>query len=426
MLTLPDTDQALRQASNDTATGSVHQHIRLPTPWLATGQGTHQSIDLTVSYRESAQGWSASLAAIPGTTIATPQNIQLDAPVALHPVAIDKPWGQEIWFSGIEQRGESSVRQGDAELPLSHYLALAPERLAKRAAPILLKILDPKAQAGTGNLYFETHDTKQEVYVVTHVDNSAWPDGTGAIRLGMNQTLRKKYHSDEEFRAAYLAAVENYERIRRKIDSLSGSPVDELEESQLRQTMENFTAAVPLTPGDVVQVAPGIPHSLQHGVRVFEFQTPTYERNIISFNQQVVTQDHWDSRYAIASMSLAGPQPPRLETISDTGDVCVERVVDFDEFSVLRVALATNTTWPIDHHDSYAMLAIISGAADLQTNAGTLPLHASGTPQPAEHPSAAAFLPASAVGANLVTDQQPATLLLALPKPAAAGTIPVA
>ncbi len=423
MLTLPDTDQTLRQVSNDPTAGPVQQRITLPTPWLTTDDGAHQSSALNLSYQNSTQGWSVTVTAVTGGSASSPQRIQLDAPVALQPVAIEKPWGQEIWFSGIEQRGESSVRQGDAQLPLSHYLALAPQRLAQRAPPILLKILAPKAQAITGNLYFETHDTKREVYVVTHVDSTAWPDSKGAIRLGMNQTLRASYNSDEQFRAAYLAAVENYERIRRKIDdNHASSEIDELEESKLRQAMENFTAAVPLACGDVVQVAPGIPHSLQHGVRVFEFQTPTYERNIISFNQKVATQDHWDSRYAIANMSLAGPQAPTLETISDTEDVRVERIVDFDEFVVLRVILAANTLWPIhhqdDHQDSYAMLAIISGAASLTTKAGTVSLAADQSP--------AAFLPASATNAHIKTDQHPATLLLALPKPATAGTIPVA
>ena len=66
-----------------------------------------------------------------------------------------------------------------------------------------------------------------------------------------------------------------------------------------RRSMQAFTGSRALRKGDVVQVAPHVPHSLQQGVQVFEFQTPTYERNIISFNQKVLTQDHWDSDYAI-------------------------------------------------------------------------------------------------------------------------------
>ena len=74
--------------------------------------------------------------------------------------------------------------------------------------------------------------------------------------------------------------------------------------------MESFTRLLDLRVGDVVRVEPYYPHSLQHGVRVVELQTPTYERFIISFAQQVVTQDHWDSEHAIAHMSLdPAPEP---------------------------------------------------------------------------------------------------------------------
>lgn len=416
MLTLPDTDQPLDHAQSQ-GQGTLTLKVSLPMPWRRSDDRPQTDVVLDISYTYSPRGWCA--------TTNGANTIRLDAPVALQPINIAKPWGQEIWFSGIEQRGESTVRQGDAALPLSHYLALAPQQLARRAAPILLKILDPKSQADAGNLYFETHDTKREVYVVTHIDKGAWPNGEGAIRLGMNQTLRKTYTSDTKFRAAYLASVQDYERIRRKLDTPATQPAAEHQQQQdqqqevlLRQAMENFTASVPLKQGDVVQVAPGIPHSLQHGVRVFEFQTPTYERNIISFNQQVLTQDHWDSSYAIANMSLAGPQPPKLKTLQDGDGACVERIVDFDDFSVLRVTLEPQTSWRIDHPNSYAMLAIISGTATLHTQAGELQLHAT------THDSSAAFLPASASNAQINTNKNSACLLLAIPKSTTAGTIP--
>lgn len=419
MLTLPDTDRPLEQAPR---TGAVQQRITLPTPWL-TGQPLHQSsIDLTVSYEQSALGWSATLF----ESAAAHSRISLDAPVTLEPVAIAKPWGQEIWFTGIEQRGESSVRQGDTVLPLSHYLAMAPGRLANRVVPVLLKILDPAPEVDTGNLYFETHDTKREVYVVTSVDTAAWPDATGAIRLGMNQQRRTSFASDAEFRAAYLEAVKNYEGVRRAIDSgqsaTHGQPLD-AQEAQLRAEMESFTTTVPLRRGDVVQVNPGIPHSLQHGVRVFEFQTPTYERNIISFNQKVLTQDHWDSSYAIGTMSLDGPQDPVIETLSVTQDLRVERIVDFESFLVLRVTLSAHCSWAIEHQPNYALLAMIEGSAQLETAAGSV--HLSAQQSVSDLRSVSAFLPASAVNATLTAQAEPAVALLALPKPAAAGTIPV-
>jgi hypothetical protein len=64
--------------------------------------------------------------------------VALDEPVRLCPAYIAKPWGQEIWFTGIEARGESGIATNAGELPLSQYLALAPRRLTRRAPLVLL------------------------------------------------------------------------------------------------------------------------------------------------------------------------------------------------------------------------------------------------------------------------------------------------
>src|SRR5690606_10110912 len=84
--------------------------------------------------------------------------------------------------------------------------------------PALLKILDPLPEEVFGDLYFELHQEKREVYVVTHVDAGAWPDGCGAIRFGFNQAERQKAPSDEDFRQQFLRAVADYEQVRRIID----------------------------------------------------------------------------------------------------------------------------------------------------------------------------------------------------------------
>ena len=200
------------------------------------------------------------------------------------PVHIPKPWGQEIWFTGMEARGESQVLVENTAIPLSAYLAYNPALLANHEPVLLLKVLDPKPQPVLGDLYFEVHAEKQEVYVVTHVDPQVWPDGVGGIRFGMDQAKRRQYPDAHAFRAAYLEHVRAYEVIRRQIDE-QGLQIAPEVESRARQAMDSFTAMRPLSVGDVVRVPTWTPHSLMHGVRVVEFQTPivySFTKNIVS------------------------------------------------------------------------------------------------------------------------------------------------
>ena len=98
--------------------------------------------------------------------------INLEVPVMLAPVYIEKPWGQEIWHTG----GDSSVMvDNNQSIPISLFLSLAPEQLTSSKLPVLLKVLDPKPVKSLGNLYLEVHEEKEEVYVVTHIDSGAWP-----------------------------------------------------------------------------------------------------------------------------------------------------------------------------------------------------------------------------------------------------------
>ena len=285
--------------------------------------------------------------------------LRLDRPVRLEPDVIPKPWGREIWHTGIEARGESRVHTGAGTLPMSQYLALAPGRLTGAMPLVLLKILDPRPEPVLGDLYFETHERKQEVYVVTHVDPDAWPDGRGRIRFGMNQALRARYDDDARFRRDYLAAVARYERVRRAIDAGETVPADE--EAALRTDMEAFTELRELTVGDVVVVPTWLPHSLQHGVRVIEFQTPTYERYIISFAQQVLTQDHWDTEAAVAGMRLDSPPPPRFESLG----AGVERIVSFDDFRAWRMTLAAGESRLLPEHPGYLLCMTVTGSVEL-------------------------------------------------------------
>jgi hypothetical protein len=75
-------------------------------------------------------------------------------------------------------------------------------------------------------------------------------------------------------------------------------------------------------------------------VRTVEFQTPVYERKILSFGQKVLTQSHWDTERALQLMTLQEPESEPLQLIDKSDGCCIEQVVRFDDFEVLRVTLA--------------------------------------------------------------------------------------
>lgn len=286
--------------------------------------------------------------------------INLCRPVRLLPTSIAKPWGQEIWYTGMEERGESQVCDGNGNtMPLSLYLALTPSTDSQPENVLLLKVLDPNPEPVAGDLYFETHEEKQEVYIVTHIDPVAWPDGKGAIRYGMNQAKRAGM-DDRTFRNQYAAAVSAYASVRHQIDRES-KDVDAATEQFARTTMESFTHLRELSVADVVKVPTWVPHSLQHGVRVVEFQTPTYERYIISFAQQVLTQDHWDYEHAIEHMSIDAPP---VETFEDVAPG-IERIATFDDFNVWRVDCATAVALTLPTQIPYAVCMAIGGTVNI-------------------------------------------------------------
>ena len=196
---------------------------------------------------------------------------------ALAPVTVRKPWGREVWYSGMEKRGESGVRVDGAVMPLSRFL-----EMHQRTVPIvLLKSLHPCA----GDLYMEVHETKHEVYVIDAVDPARWPQA-GAMLLGAEPAERQA-RGDAAFLAALGARA-------RAAEAGQGGP----------DSVAALLASVPLRPGDVVDIPPGVPHSLLRGVDVVEFQTPVYERRILAATGPVVTQVGWDVADAIAAVRL--------------------------------------------------------------------------------------------------------------------------
>lgn len=317
--------------------------------------------------------------------------LDFTAPWRLQPVHIPKPWGQEIWYTGIEARGVAQVVSASGSTPLDWALALdRPQVLGPHATPNLLKILDPLPDPVFGDLYFELHEQKREVYVVTHVDTAAWPDGVGAIRFGFSAARRAGFASDSDFLDAYREAVRDYHTVRRTIDAeldqfrarygialdtpvsaqqtqawLDALPASlHAEEAALREVMDSFTALRPLRVGDVLAVPLRTPHALQHGVRTVEFQTPVYERKILSFAQKVLTQPHWDTEEALPLVQLDTPPEQPFPLLRDSDGVRVEQVVAFDDFTVLRIYLQPGARFHCTLRGEYALLMAVVGEVD--------------------------------------------------------------
>jgi mannose-6-phosphate isomerase class I len=315
--------------------------------------------------------------------------IDLSQPLMLEPVAIAKPWGREVWYTAIEERGLSRVGDGRFSMPLAWLVDIAPNHLLGLAdqQPNLLKILDPLSQPVYGDLYFELHEKKREVYVVTYIDKQVWPDGVGGIRYGFSPVQRSKFGGDKEFRAAYLTAVTNYRELRIQIDN----QIDQMREDEgiglnepvspelaqrwqekipvairntelsLRENMERFTHIKPLRVGDVVKIPLLTPHALLHGVRTVEFQTPVYERKILSFAQKVLTQAEWDTEDAVKLMSLDVAPDDELSIIEDGPVVRREQMVSFPDFEVERITFKSVGTWRLPDTRFYSLLMTIAG-----------------------------------------------------------------
>jgi hypothetical protein len=280
--------------------------------------------------------------------------------LAAHPV--EKPWGKEIWYTGVEQRGVCTM----GGVPIPWVLDCFPQLLSgdHYAPPILLKILEPLAQEVIGDLYFEAHAHKTEVYIVTAIDEGAWPDGIGKIRFGFDDNKKSQFPNTGAFAQAYLQAVEAYREVRTTIDQ-SDHADQELRGSEvvLRAEMESFTSLRDLRVGDVVQVPPLTPHSLLHGVTVVEFQTPHYERYILSFAQKVLTQDHWDTEAALPLLNFATDIP--LCTISN------DIIANFDDFSVTRTKLSPGESFDVEGQSYCIVMPIIGEVMLASTSAVT-------------------------------------------------------
>ncbi|MCR9279933.1 MAG: hypothetical protein NXH85_18390 [Pseudomonadaceae bacterium] len=309
----------------------VTTDLAFPTPWSTDAQR-----QLSVTYRCRAQDTTSLSVCVNDDSGSI--HVDLAAPRRLMPLTVSKPWGEEIWFTGIEERGECAVQINQTTLPLASFLALAPAKILGEHTLPLLKILAPKPDSVNGDLYIEAHSSKSELYIVSDIDDAAWPDGSASLLLGMNQSKRHAYANDDAYRTAYLEATQRYEQTRRAIDA-GQSGQTEIEKEQ-RLEVRSFFHEHRVTLDSVVWVPPLFPHSLQHGVRVVECQTPVFERYILSFWQRVATQSHWDTGAATPLLDLDTPPNPGPTPVSEG----LTEIGRFDAFSLYRMAAGTSMT----------------------------------------------------------------------------------
>jgi hypothetical protein len=301
------------------------------------------------------------------------QNLySLHEPFFMDPVFIPKPWGQEIWYTGVEKRGVSKVFSSFVKQSIPYpwlFAALPKALLGEKYAQknlVLVKILDPLPQEVVGDLYYELHQEKNEVYVVTHIENNV-----GQIKMGIHPEKIAQYKNNEaQLKADFIATIEKYEVVRRKIDALLDAaeqvPANlTQDEISLRKNMDAFAGYLNLQVGDVISVPILVPHALQHGVRVIEFQTPTYERLIISFAQKVLTQTHWDTKRAFEVMQLQTPQKQELIKLKSNENYLEELVCAFPDFYSVRVKLNSLQEYALKCLAYYQVLFIVTGEGTL-------------------------------------------------------------
>jgi hypothetical protein len=113
--------------------------------------------------------------------------------------------------------------------------------------------------------------------------------------------------------------------------------------------------------GSVARVPVGVPHALQAGVRVVEFQTATYERSIVSFAQKVLTQPHWDTPSALELLDVE--ESRRCPLVPEDRQAPAERIVDFPGFEAWRLRVSS-VGGPVEVGSTaaYELIYVVEGA----------------------------------------------------------------
>ena len=142
-------------------------------------------------------------------------------------------------------------------------------------------------------------------------------------------------------------------------------------EKELRQKAYAYIGRVSVEVGDVVTFPALQVHSLQHGIRVIEFQTPHYERLIVMFAQKVLTQNHWDTDRAMDLINTEPYRLPKPQLLTEEDGYLEERIVDFPDFSSERIRMDENISRKFQCEGRYHLIICVKGKLRLESQSGS-------------------------------------------------------
>jgi mannose-6-phosphate isomerase class I len=97
-----------------------------------------------------------------------------------------------------------------------------------------------------------------------------------------------------------------------------------------------------------------------------------YERFIISFDQKVLTQSHWDVENAFDIMKLKTPEDKLLPILTESDQFKEEEVVNFSDFKVSRVTISES--YRLSTNNKHALVYVLKGQVVSASNSSSFEL----------------------------------------------------
>ncbi|MBU1084104.1 MAG: hypothetical protein KKG84_03315, partial [Candidatus Omnitrophica bacterium] len=365
---------------------------------IASGTGTPRSLGAHAAGSEPRDNGVKSDAV---------KKISGGAPFYIKPYKEPKVWGVngigEYWYGAEPGEKSSDISMNGEELKASDVLNAAAEKILGKAvvkkfghAMPLVKILTPK-----GRLSVQFHDSKNELWIITGIDETvAGPDP--AIILGFSADKVKKY--GEKVREHYGKALEHYaEALNGLIDMLesdeesmkklqkdrdvlktaaaAGQKKGVIRERlgtlmERRKELDGFYNYVPVKKGDVIPVPSGTLHALGQGIEIVEPQIagPTQSledgetypvRYYFPGFERTGAQKKLDTD-RIGEMSISPVSVNNTEVIVNKEDTKIERLPGgFSDkgLEVHRITLGNMAEVKNADIQSFHNLVVISGKA---------------------------------------------------------------